>query len=209
MTEYPCYPATGLVAHSVVRLLPAACWGCKRQRWTPYLAYCLTPLCFHYHLDESIFILRDVMSIFSLSFHFSMKFVKANRIASNGTPHFSAHLGLFCLPMSHKRGRQANMGQWRFGYENISTATLPLPLSQEEKLSVKCERMYAGKLPPGGFFRNIVFSMGLSFRSSLIRVCTVCEDIFMYLSQNLGLFQPRYEKTGFLHMRKQRHRSFL
>ena len=33
-----------------------------------------------------------------------MKFMKANRIAPDGTPRFAAsHLGLFCLPMSHKK----------------------------------------------------------------------------------------------------------
>ena len=33
-----------------------------------------------------------------------MKFLHANRIAPDGTPHSAAsHLGLFCLPMSHKR----------------------------------------------------------------------------------------------------------
>ena len=57
-----------------------------------------------YHLDESIFILRDIMSIFSLLFHFSMKIFSANRIAPDGTPRFAAsHLGLFCLPMSNKK----------------------------------------------------------------------------------------------------------
>ena len=30
---------------------------------------------------------------------------------------------------------------WRHGHENISTAILPLPLSQEEQLSVTGERM--------------------------------------------------------------------
>ena len=36
--------------------------------------------------------------------HFSMKFLCANRIAPDGTPRSAAsHLGLFCLPMSHKR----------------------------------------------------------------------------------------------------------
>ena len=30
---------------------------------------------------------------------------------------------------------------WRLGYENISTAILPLPLIQEEQLSVTGERM--------------------------------------------------------------------
>ena len=33
-----------------------------------------------------------------------MKFLQANRIAPDGTPRYAAsHLGLFCLPMSHKR----------------------------------------------------------------------------------------------------------
>ena len=57
-----------------------------------------------YHLDETTFIFRGSRSIFSFSFHFSMKFMKANRIAPDGTPPVAAsHLGLFCLPMSHKK----------------------------------------------------------------------------------------------------------
>ena len=57
-----------------------------------------------YHLDESIFIFRGIRSIFSSLFHFSMKFMSANRIAPDGTPQNAAsHLGLFCLPMSHKK----------------------------------------------------------------------------------------------------------
>ena len=46
-------------------------------------------------------------------FHFSMTFLKANRIAPDGTPRSAAshlgllclpiHLGLLCLPMSHKK----------------------------------------------------------------------------------------------------------
>ena len=36
--------------------------------------------------------------------HFSMKFLCANRIAPDGTPPSAAsHLGLYCLPMSHKK----------------------------------------------------------------------------------------------------------
>ena len=57
-----------------------------------------------YHLDESTFILRGTRSNFSILFHFSMKIGSANRIAPDGTPRFAAsHLGLFCLPMSHKK----------------------------------------------------------------------------------------------------------
>ena len=62
---------------------------------------------FHrYHLDESIYILRDIRSNFSFLFHFSMRIMSENRIAPDGTPHFVASdLGLFCLPtcMSHKK----------------------------------------------------------------------------------------------------------
>ena len=57
-----------------------------------------------YHLDESIFIFRGIRSNFSFLFHFSMKFVSANRIAPVETSHFAAsNLGLFCLPRSHKK----------------------------------------------------------------------------------------------------------
>ena len=59
----------------------------------------------HYQLDESIFIFRGVKSdFFYFLSHFSMKCLCANRIAPDGTPLSAAsHLGLFCLPMSHKR----------------------------------------------------------------------------------------------------------
>ena len=57
-----------------------------------------------YHIDESILIFRDIRSIFSFLFHFSMKFMSANGIAPNWVPRFAAsHLGLFCLPMRHKK----------------------------------------------------------------------------------------------------------
>ena len=57
-----------------------------------------------YHLEESIFIFRGIRSKISFLFHFSMRFLSANRIAPDGTPRFTAsHLGLFCLPMSHKK----------------------------------------------------------------------------------------------------------
>ena len=55
-------------------------------------------------LDEATFIFRVVRSDFYFLSHFSMKFLCANRIAPDGTPRSAAsHLGLFCLPMSHKR----------------------------------------------------------------------------------------------------------
>ena len=54
-----------------------------------------------YQLNESTFIFRGVRSDFV---SFLIKFLYANRIAPDGTPHSAAsHLGLFCLPMSHKR----------------------------------------------------------------------------------------------------------
>ena len=57
-----------------------------------------------YHLDGSIFILRDIRGNLTFSFHFSMKIKLANRKASDGMPRFAAsHLVLFCLPMSHKK----------------------------------------------------------------------------------------------------------
>ena len=61
---------------------------------------------FHcYHLDESTFIFtyRGIRSNFSFLFDFSMKIKIANRRAQDGMLRFAAsHLGLFCLPMSHK-----------------------------------------------------------------------------------------------------------
>ena len=53
-----------------------------------------------YLLSDSTFILRDTGCIF----HFSIQIMKANRKAPDGTPRFAvSHLGLFCLPMSHKK----------------------------------------------------------------------------------------------------------
>ena len=58
----------------------------------------------HYHLEESAFIFRGVRSDFKFLSHFSMNFCYANRIAPDWTPRSAAsHLGLFCLPMSHKK----------------------------------------------------------------------------------------------------------
>ena len=58
----------------------------------------------HYQLGESTFIFRGVKSDFYFKSYFSMTFLCANRIAPDGTPRSAAsHLGLYCLPMSHKR----------------------------------------------------------------------------------------------------------
>ena len=55
-------------------------------------------------MDESTFIFRDSASDFLFLFHFSMKFVSANKIAPDGMQPFAAsHLGLFSLPMFHKK----------------------------------------------------------------------------------------------------------
>ena len=57
-----------------------------------------------YHFDESTFIFRGVRSDFYFLSKYSMKFLCANRIAQDGTPRSAAsHLGLYCLPMSHKK----------------------------------------------------------------------------------------------------------
>ena len=57
-----------------------------------------------YYLDESTFNFRGIRSNFSYLFHFAMKFMKTNRIAPDGMPHFvGSYLGQFCLPMSHKK----------------------------------------------------------------------------------------------------------
>ena len=58
----------------------------------------------HYHLDKSTFVLGASGVFFFMLISFLMKFLKANRIAPDGTPRFAASLlGLFCLPMSHKK----------------------------------------------------------------------------------------------------------
>ena len=73
----------------------------RGEHFNPYLT---NGFSHHYQLDESIFIFRGVRSDFQILFNFSMKILQVNRIAPDGTPHSAAsHLGLFRLPMSHKR----------------------------------------------------------------------------------------------------------
>ena len=44
------------------------------------------------------------MSNFKFSCKFLIKILLANKIAPDGTPRYAAsHLGLYCLPMSHKK----------------------------------------------------------------------------------------------------------
>ena len=73
---------------------------CFAVQFNPYLT---NGFSHHYQLDESTFILRGVRSDFYFLSDFLMKFLCANRIAPDGTPRSAAsHLGLCCLPMSHK-----------------------------------------------------------------------------------------------------------
>ena len=69
--------------------------------FNPYLT---NRLSHHYHLGESTFYFRGFRCDFKFLSHFSTKFLRAYRIAPDGTPHSAAsHLGLYCLPMSHKK----------------------------------------------------------------------------------------------------------
>ena len=65
--------------------------------------YLMNEFSLRYQLGESTFIL-GVLEVIFIFYHVSMKFLCANRIAPDGTPRSAAsHLGLFCLPMSHKK----------------------------------------------------------------------------------------------------------
>ena len=59
-----------------------------------------------------------------------MKIMYANRIAPDGMPRFAAsHLGLFCLPMSHKKDARLIWVNMSWGFPTMSdtnqTAQLP------------------------------------------------------------------------------------
>ena len=57
-----------------------------------------------YRTNGPLVIFRGIRSDFQFLNKFLMKIRLANRIAPDGTPRSAAsHLGLFCLPMSHKR----------------------------------------------------------------------------------------------------------
>ena len=60
---------------------PLKDWSLRRTEINPYVTY---------HLDESTVIFKGIRSNFSFLFYFSMKFIQANRIAPDGTPHFVA-----------------------------------------------------------------------------------------------------------------------
>ena len=58
----------------------------------------------HCHLGESTFIFRCIRSDFKFSYKFLMKILLARRIAPDVMPRSTeSHLGLYCLPMSHKK----------------------------------------------------------------------------------------------------------
>ena len=104
-----CLPSfySGMLAHTVL----SPCLGqCLLHCWllNPYLT---NEFSHRYHFGESIFIFRGVRSDFFFFFFFFisflMKFLCANRIALDGKPRSAAsHLGLCCLPMSHKASSQ-------------------------------------------------------------------------------------------------------
>ena len=68
------------------------------------VAYLTNGFSHRYYLGESTFIFRGIRSDFYFFFNCLMKILLANRITPDGTPRSAAsHLGLYCLPMSHKR----------------------------------------------------------------------------------------------------------
>ena len=70
--------------------------GTELHFHNPYLTNAFSHL---YHSGE-----YSVPREFLNSIQLSMKILYANRIAPDGTPRSAtSHLGLFCLPMSHKR----------------------------------------------------------------------------------------------------------
>ena len=80
-----------------------------------------------YQMGESTFIFRGIRNNISFLFHFSMKFMSANRKAPDGTPRFAAsHLGLFCLPKSHKKHDYINPADGRPIYRPIKCQILAL-----------------------------------------------------------------------------------
>ena len=73
-------------------------WLIAEMNLNPYL---MNGFSHHYQLGESTFFCRSDFYFLS---HFPIKFLCANRIAPDGMPRSAAsHLGLCCLPMSHKK----------------------------------------------------------------------------------------------------------
>ena len=84
-------------------------FGLGFKLYTCYAIFNLNPFMangfsHHYQLGESTFICKGTRCDFLFIYDFSMKFLYANRIALDGTPRaVVSHLGLYCLPMSHKK----------------------------------------------------------------------------------------------------------
>ena len=90
-----------LTSFQYVKDLSGGCIGSICLYFNPFLT---NGFSHHYHLGEPTFVFKGIRSEFQLSYNFFMKILLANRIATDGTPRSAAsHLGLFCLPMSHKR----------------------------------------------------------------------------------------------------------
>ena len=68
--------------------------------------------------------LGGIKSAVSFLLNFSMKFLRVNRKAPDGTPRFAAsHLGLFCLPMSHKKDVRlfwSNVRLWQHTFNDLA-----------------------------------------------------------------------------------------
>ena len=79
--------------------------------------YGLSKLSHPYHLDASIFFVRDIRIFFSFLFHFA-----------------ASHLGLFCLPMSRKKNamlkwvnkKTTRNKQVKFIKENLTKAIVSI-----------------------------------------------------------------------------------
>ena len=58
---------------------------------------------YQYHLEESTFNFRGIRSDFNFSFTCSMKFLRKQNSPDVMPCSAASHLGLYCLPMSHKK----------------------------------------------------------------------------------------------------------
>ena len=92
--------------------LPMTLWMMSGNATLLLLNQLVTNVFSHpYHLDESTLIFRSIGSDFSFLFHFPLKFMSANKKATDGTPRFAAsQLGLFCWPIFPKKERQLYYG---------------------------------------------------------------------------------------------------
>ena len=75
-----------LCLHTSLGVPIISCQQPPSERRKEFLTHVTNGLSLHYHLDESTFSFRVIMSKFSFLFHFSMKFLYANRIPADETP---------------------------------------------------------------------------------------------------------------------------